>query len=143
MDWNDLKYLLAVARQGQARLAAAELNVSHATVSRKIADLEKQYGVVLVDRGGLSWKITPIGRQIADLAEAMERCVNEAAELVNKQGDTLTGTVRISAPRIIITELLSDALAGFAEHCQGINLSIAAEDGITDLRARDLVVFYQ
>jgi len=91
----------------------------------------------LVDRSGLSWAITPVGHQIALLAEAIENHVNEANELVKEHGEAQTGTVRISAPRIVITELLSRALDGFAEQHPGINLDIAAQDDIVDLRARE------
>jgi DNA-binding transcriptional LysR family regulator len=46
-DWNDLKFFLAVARQGSTLAASRSLRVSQATVSRRIALLEEVLGVEL------------------------------------------------------------------------------------------------
>ena len=44
MDWNDLRYLLAVHRHGSLARAAKELKVTKATASRRLAALEKALG---------------------------------------------------------------------------------------------------
>ena len=49
-DWNDLKYFLALSRQGKLVRAAVRLQVDHTTVSRRIAALEKQLDVRLFDK---------------------------------------------------------------------------------------------
>jgi len=137
MDWNELKFLLAVSRNGQAGLAAEELGVSHATVSRKIAELEKILGVNLVDRSGLAWTVTPIGQRIAEQAARMENCVLETKSVAKNYGNDLSGIVHISAPNILITELLANALAGFSEKYPKIKLAISAQDSIANLRNRE------
>ncbi len=137
MDWNELKYLLAVSRAGQAGRAADELSVSHATVSRKIAELEKKLGVNLVDRSGLSWTVTPIGQRIAKQVEMMENCVRETESIAKEHSDDSAGTVHISAPNILITELLAGALNGFSKQYPNINLAITSLDSFADLRARE------
>lgn len=49
-DWNDLQYLLAVARRGSTLAAARELGVNQSTVHRRVAELERQLKLRLVHR---------------------------------------------------------------------------------------------
>jgi DNA-binding transcriptional LysR family regulator len=42
MDWDDVRYFLAVARGGSVRAAAEGLGVNHSTVLRRIAQLEER-----------------------------------------------------------------------------------------------------
>ena len=44
IDWDDVRYFLAVARGGSVRAAAERLGVNHATVLRRIAQLEERLG---------------------------------------------------------------------------------------------------
>jgi DNA-binding transcriptional LysR family regulator len=44
IDWDDIRYFLAVARGGSVRAAALGLGVNHATVLRRIAQLEDRLG---------------------------------------------------------------------------------------------------
>ena len=50
MNWDDLKVLLALSREGSTRKAAATLGVSNTTVMRRLESLEEQVGGRLFDR---------------------------------------------------------------------------------------------
>ena len=47
-DWNDLRYLLAVAREGSTLAAARVLGVNQSTVHRRLVELERRVGFALV-----------------------------------------------------------------------------------------------
>ena len=49
LDWNDLRYFLAVAREGSTLSAGRSLRVSQTTVARRIAVLEQEAGVALFE----------------------------------------------------------------------------------------------
>ena len=49
LDWNDLRYFLAVARDGSTLAAAKALRVSQTTVARRIAALEAALGFPLFE----------------------------------------------------------------------------------------------
>ena len=49
-DWDDLRYFLAVARNGSTVAAAKTLNLSQSTVHRRLAELEKRIGRNVVIR---------------------------------------------------------------------------------------------
>ena len=44
IDWDDVRYFLAVARGGSVRAAAEHLGVNHTTVLRRVAELERTIG---------------------------------------------------------------------------------------------------
>ena len=48
IDWDDVRYFLAVARGGSVRAAAQRLGVNHATVLRRVAQLEERLGAQVV-----------------------------------------------------------------------------------------------
>ncbi len=49
-DWDDLRYLLAIAREGSTLSAAKALSVSQPTVQRRLAALEERIGRKLVEQ---------------------------------------------------------------------------------------------
>ncbi len=57
-DWNDLKYFLAVARQGSTIAAGKALRTSQSTVQRRIVDLETKIGRKLVNRTPTGYRLT-------------------------------------------------------------------------------------
>ncbi|MEO6218497.1 MAG: LysR family transcriptional regulator [Sphingomonas sp.] len=49
IDWDDVRYFLAVARGGSVRSAAERVGVNHATVLRRIAHLEERLGAQMFE----------------------------------------------------------------------------------------------
>jgi DNA-binding transcriptional LysR family regulator len=104
MDWNDLRYFLAVRRAGTLAGAARALGVEHSTVSRRLAALEDALGTKLFLRGPDGFSSTPAGDQIAPLAESMEASAQAVARKVAGDNERVEGTVRLTT---------SEAFSGF------------------------------
>lgn len=68
-DWNDLKYLLAVARHGSTLAAARHLEVNQSTVQRRLTELEERLGLRLVERSPSGYGLTPAGALVLPSAE--------------------------------------------------------------------------
>jgi len=97
MNWDDLRYFLAVAREGQMLAAGARLGVSQARLSRHIAALETAVGKRLFDRTTRGSTLTPDGEALFVTAERVEEEVlSRVAEMSGR--DEISGTVRIGAP---------------------------------------------
>ena len=66
MEWDDLRYVLAIARGKTLSVAAAKLNVSHTTVGRRLRTIEKRLSVRLFDQkpdiGTSTYPVPSIGR---------------------------------------------------------------------------------
>jgi DNA-binding transcriptional LysR family regulator len=97
MDWDDLRYFLAVAREGQILGAAKRLGVSQAKLSRRIAALEAALGQRLIDRTTRGSVLTAQGRALFMTAERVEmELMAVASELAGPEG--IAGTLRIGTP---------------------------------------------
>src|SRR6201999_126352 len=72
IDWYDVRYFLAVARGGSVRAAAGRLGVNHATVLRRIAQLEERLGARMFEKLPSGYRLTDAGEEILELANQME-----------------------------------------------------------------------
>ena len=80
MDWDDLKFVLAITRHGSLNAAAKALDTTQPTVSRRLDALERRLGAKLFERavGGLSPTALCTGlleslNQMEEGAQAVER----------------------------------------------------------------------
>lgn len=69
MDFDRLRYLVAVARTGSVRGAANALSVTPGAVSKGLARLEQESGVQLLRPAGRGVELTDEGRWLADRAD--------------------------------------------------------------------------
>lgn len=104
LDWNDLRYFLAVCRQGTLVGAASSLRVRHSTVGRRVAALETALGASLFMHTPEGFRLTEAGSQIVPLAEEAERAVVAIERQVAGGDKRIDGTVRVTT---------SEAFSGF------------------------------
>src|SRR3954447_16737633 len=69
IDWNDLRYFLAVVREGSTLSAGRSLRVSQTTVARRIAGLEQALGFPLFEKRQAGYVPTPFGHDLLGKAE--------------------------------------------------------------------------
>jgi DNA-binding transcriptional LysR family regulator len=100
MDWNDLRYFLAVRRAGTLAGAARALKVEHSTVSRRLSALEDALGAKLFLRGPDGFSPTPAGDRLLPLAESMEAAVTAIDRQVAKGDERVEGTVRLTTSEV-------------------------------------------
>jgi DNA-binding transcriptional LysR family regulator len=72
LDWDDLRFFLAIARTGSLTAAARELRVTQSTVGRRLASLESSLGARLLHRTPDGYVLTLAGEAILAQAERME-----------------------------------------------------------------------
>jgi DNA-binding transcriptional LysR family regulator len=125
MDWDDLRFFLAVARKGSIRAGAESLRVNHSTVSRRINAYEKKLGVRLFERLPTGYVLTAAGE---DMVASVERIEEEVASLdrqVFGQDMQLNGNLRVTMPLPFCLRLLMPDVAKFSETYPGIELELA------------------
>lgn len=137
MDWEDLRYFLAVARGGSMSAAARALKVDHATVGRRLTALEASLDVRLVDRLPRSSRLTALGREVHDRAAAMEAEAHGIARLAKAAHAPLVGRITLSAAPVLVAPLLARHLARFHEAYPDILLSLRAQGQQVSLSRRD------
>src|SRR5664279_701443 len=72
IDWDDVRYFLAVSRGGSVRAAAKGLGVNHATVLRRIAQLEERLGALMFEKLPSGYRLTEAGEEVLELSNQME-----------------------------------------------------------------------
>lgn len=133
MDWDDLRFVLAVARTGSLSAAARRLRVNQTTVSRRLSTLEARLGTALFLRGRNGFHPTEAGEAVLAEAEVMDSAALRLSERVGSGPRAPEGLVRIATMPWIFIYLLVPALPAFAHRYPGVVVQAVA-----DLRERSL-----
>ncbi|SEF41237.1 LysR family transcriptional regulator [Vibrio hangzhouensis] len=96
-DWNRTRAFLVVAEEGTISAAAASLNLSQPTISRQIAELEKELGVSLFKRSIHRISLTPHGAELLEVVREMGRAAGKFSKLASVKSTSMEGKVIISA----------------------------------------------
>lgn len=133
MDWDHLRFVIAVAEAGGLSAAARALRVDTATVGRRLDALETDLKCKLFDRSRRGLKPTGAGAKLLDHARRIEGEVRALGFALSAEDRGLDGTVVITATEPIAAGLVVPALASFRAKHPGIALEL-----VTDIRALDL-----
>ncbi len=79
-NWDDLKYLHALACHGSTLAAARALQVSATTVQRRLQELEQRIGQPLVRRETGGYQLTDCARELLPLVERVAQAVLEVEQ---------------------------------------------------------------
>ena len=112
MDWDHLRFFLALAKDNRLVVAARSLNVNHTTIARRVQALEQEMGVQLFTRSNSGYELTQAGLQLKDIARQVEKQIGNIKNEV-KQGDQeIAGLVRIGTTEgfgtVVIAPILND-----------------------------------
>jgi DNA-binding transcriptional LysR family regulator len=77
VDWDGLRYFLAVARAGTLSGAARELRVEHTTIARRIDAIERELGAKLFLRNPRGYVATAVGEALVEAAQSMSSSQKE------------------------------------------------------------------
>ena len=128
LDWDDVRVFLAVAREGSLSAAARLLGVNHATVSRRLLDLERRIGSApLFERTRSGYVLTAPGERALADAQAMEAAAT-SFRLGAQAGEELQGPVRVSATATFAERLLVAPLAALATEQPNLAIDLSVED---------------
>jgi DNA-binding transcriptional LysR family regulator len=133
MDWNDLRYFLAVAHAGSTLAAGRELRVSQTTVARRIAALERALGFPLFEKRQAGYALTPAGEQLVERASAVEASAGAFSEAAAAYARNLSGTVRITTEEIYAQVLLTPLLRELRDRHPDILIELDTSQDVVDL----------
>jgi DNA-binding transcriptional LysR family regulator len=104
-EWSDLRYFLAVAREGSTLAASRALRTSQSTVQRRLTELERKLGCKLFERQVGGYRLTEFGRQMLPHAERVEQAALgfEQHKAAIARGEA--GVIRLTCPEPIMARL--------------------------------------
>jgi DNA-binding transcriptional LysR family regulator len=134
-NWSDLRFLLAVARDGSTIAAARSLGVNQSTVQRRLADLERRLGQPIAQRQPGGYRLTPFGEALLPHAAEVERAVLALQQRVDDARRDLSGVVRVTCPEPMVGRLTHSApLERFRTRFPQLRVEFVMSDRYVDLR---------
>jgi DNA-binding transcriptional LysR family regulator len=127
MDWDNLKFFLALAETGSLSRASEKLRVDHSTVARRIEMLEHDLGVRLVERLSRSYRLTVEGERVHDRAKAIEGGIAEIARFANGVDRSPDRIVRVNGPPALISQFLAPRLLPLQGQQPGLRIELVGD----------------
>jgi DNA-binding transcriptional LysR family regulator len=112
-DLNALVIFAAVVEAKSFSEAARRLKQPLASVSRRVADLEDQLGIKLLERSTRKLRLTEAGIEVLEYAQRSAEISEAVTSIVSNHQATVAGLLRLSAPPNISDSLLSPLLGAF------------------------------
>ena len=137
LDWDDLRFVLSLARCRSLAGAARQLAVNESTVGRRVARAEQCLGARLFERTLGSFQATEAGEAVVAGAERIESVLHALAATTSGADRLAAGVVRITSVPMLVNRLLVPALpALLAAHPQ-LRVELIAEPRDLSLTRRE------
>ncbi|MFZ6760697.1 LysR family transcriptional regulator [Undibacterium sp. Ji50W] len=136
MNWDDLRFFLALVDSGTLTGAARRLQVEHTTVARRIDALEAALGLRLFDRLVRGWQLTVEGQHLVPHAREVEERWFSFERKALSAGQ-MEGVVRISAAPTLTSFVLAPNLKNLHAALPGLELELFAEKHEVSLGRRE------
>lgn len=139
MEFNQLKYVCAIADTGNFSRAAERCQITQPSLSQQILKLEEDLGVKLFDRLGRSVRLTEAGRVFVPQARAILDQMDVARSSVAEKNADLRGSVAVGVIPTVAPYLMPAYTAAFAKKYPDAKLRIIEEttsvliEGLRDL----------
>jgi len=126
--FRSMETFVRVARSGSFTVAANQLNLSRALVSRHVGSLEQRLGVRLLNRTTRSLHLTDEGRSYLAFCERLFRDIEGQERAILQVPADPAGTLRIAAPKSFGALHLSDAVIAFAKLYPRLHVQLVLEN---------------
>ncbi|MEX0303057.1 MAG: LysR family transcriptional regulator [Leisingera sp.] len=137
LQWDDMRTILVLVREGTLAAAGAALGISYTTVARRVQRAEAALGRPLFER--LADGYVPTGAALA-IAGAAERMQQEEDSLLRRfagEDGGLSGPLTFTAPQLLIQSHLAVVLEEFTRLYPSVELTVKAGYDILDLGRRE------
>lgn len=132
LNWDHIRYFIAVADQGSVSRAAQSLEVSHATVLRAIERLEASLQIRLFDHVRSGYRVTEDGLALLPHARDMSTQAHQLQIQARARDSVPSGELNLALPDLSLFDCMS-LLHDFSREHPNIAINIkSAHIGHTD-----------
>ncbi|MBT5156811.1 MAG: LysR family transcriptional regulator [Rhodobiaceae bacterium] len=131
LDWDDLRFFLAVAAAGSLSAAARELNVNTTTVLRRIGNLEEALEARLFERLRSGYTLTQDGTRLLQSLEPVDTSLSSLQRDFQADSGAYGGIVRLSASDVVAGGLIGPAVPEFLKSAPDIALDIITDPSLS------------
>ena len=140
LQWDDLRFALALAEAGSLAKAAKRLGVDHTTVGRRIASVEAALGARLFTHAPSGYALTPEGARLLAPIRAVEEAVLAVERAASSGLGGLEGPVRVTSPETFGVAYLAPRLAAFGLAHPGLTVELSPSGDVLDLGRREAAI---
>ena len=136
-NWDDLRFILSVAKHGSVAGGARALAVNHSTVLRRISAYERSRDVQIFIRRASGYQLTDAGQELIRVLQSVD---GQFAELERKLAGhdlRVQGRVRVTTTDSIALAVMSHQMAALASTYSLIEPELAVSNGHLDFGRRD------
>ena len=137
MNWNDLKYFLALAREGTISGTGRVLNVKHTTVARRIEALELSLGTRLFDKSRSGYAMTQAAEDLYQQVVSMEEKVRTIDRQAANQDSALAGPLKLTIAFELANRLIIPKMGEFCQRFPDIDMQLLMTKNLVDLAAME------
>jgi DNA-binding transcriptional LysR family regulator len=131
-DLNSLTIFAKVVEANSFSEAARRLKLPTSTVSRRVADLEEQLGVRLLERSTRSLRLTDVGSEVLEHARHSAELSESVDNIASNHLLNVSGTLRLSAPPSISDSLLAPLVCAFQASYPDVRVQIFVTERFVD-----------
>lgn len=124
MELRTLRYFIAVAQEGSLVNASKRLHITQPTLSRQLADLERELGRQLFLRTHGGTELTEYGTVLLNYAQSITELVSKAEEDIKLPERSVTGSVHIAAGETEAMSTLAQAMRNTRSNYPGIDFQL-------------------
>jgi len=135
--WDDAHLFLAAARHGTLSGTASALGMGVATVSRRLARLERALAIPLFTHHQTGYQLTEDGRALLAHAEVLEQSMHAFIQFAQHQQEHITGTVRLATAKNLANPLIIPSLPDLLAQHPALNVEILTATATVNLHQRD------
>lgn len=136
MNWDDLRYILAVYKAGSIAAGAKTLQVNATTVSRRIKAIEESSGVRAFEKLRDGVVLTGPGEELVSTAEKIEELTHDLSAKIDGLDSQLRGTIRVTSIDALLTNWMWD-FGNFQKDYPEINLELLSSYSLVNLSRRE------
>lgn len=137
VNWDDLRFVLAVAEAGSVSAAARGLKVNHATVLRRVAAFEESFGITVFDRTPQGYDVIPDRKRLIDALQEVGNSVLAVERIVAGATAPLRGTVRVTSTDTFCQSVLPAIVAQIGARQRELKIDLLSSNAHLDLGRLD------
>ena len=131
INWDDLRFVLAVADQGSVSAASRLLGVNHATVLRRIAGFETRHGLKVFEKTATGYQVSPDRRALIEALRETNVAVGQVERMIEAVRPNLSSGLRITSTDAVCQFVLAPVIALLSRE-MGLPVSIMAANAHLD-----------
>lgn len=136
-NWDNLRYVLVVAKKGSVASAARELGVNRTTVLRRIDAFQEDIGCRIFERARSGYALTVEAEKIIEAANEVESVIFNIQRQIEGKELRLEGELRVTTTDTLMVSMIGPHLAEFHRKFPHITVTVSVTNSVLDLTRRD------